>query len=155
MMWYMLECMNCKHRWEVRGRYVKETNGHVFEDLIDCPRCGSEDTLIDGGGVGHDNKQRRETMRGITTKLLRERLQRTNEVDPMTYEPISLNLEGIDCQEASPRSVSTYIMCGAPAEALVWHEKDKRVYPMCKACAWHNLRNRGGRLLAGDRRLTR
>jgi hypothetical protein len=73
----------------------------------------------------------------------------------MTYEVTPLNLEGLTCQEASMFSHATYIACGAPAEALVWHEKDKRVWPMCKACAWHNLRNRGGRLLAGDRRLTR
>lgn len=92
--------------------------------------------------------------RAITTKLLRERLA-NKAVDPMTYEPISLNLEGIDCQEASIHSVSRYIACGAPAEALVWHEKDQRVYPMCKACAYHNVQNRGGRLLAGDRRLMR
>ena len=92
----------------------------------------------------------------MATKLFRERLQQVNRVvDPMTYEPISLNLEGIDCQEASPMSVSKYIACGAPAEALVWHEKDKRVYPMCKACAFHNIHHRGGRLLAGDRRLIR
>jgi len=71
----------------------------------------------------------------------------------MTYEAQPLNLDGIICQEASTRSISTYIACGAPAVALVWHERDKRAYPMCKACAWHNLCNRGGRLLAGDRRL--
>lgn len=102
----------------------------------------------------------------MANRTLRERLGRpilVNQikrqmealVDPMTYEPLALNLEGIDCQEASIHSVSKYIACGAPAEALVWHEKDQRVYPMCKACAFHNVHNRGGRLLAGDRRILR
>jgi len=71
----------------------------------------------------------------------------------MTYEAQPLNLFGIMCQEASTLSGDRYIACGVQSEALIWHERDKRVYPMCKACAWHNLRNRGGRLLAGDRRL--
>lgn len=95
----------------------------------------------------------------MSTKLFRERLQQVNRVvDPMTYEPISLNLEGIDCQETAlyqKKSGMYQMTCGVPAEALVWHEKDKRVYPMCKACAFHNIHNHGGRLLAGDRRLLR
>lgn len=56
-------------------------------------------------------------------------------------------LEGIKCQEASGLSKQTYIPCAQPAVAVVWHEKDNRAYPMCHPCAWHNLRNRGGRLL--------
>lgn len=62
-------------------------------------------------------------------------------------------LEGLKCQEASVLSFATYIPCGAPAGAVVWHEKDKRAYIMCAECAWHNVKNRGGRLLmATDQR---
>jgi len=83
---------------------------------------------------------------------VQELIQGMHEKSAMTYEPMPLNLDGITCQEARPH-FKIFIACDLPAEALVWHEKDRRVYPMCKACAWHNLRNRGGRLLAGDRRL--
>jgi hypothetical protein len=56
-------------------------------------------------------------------------------------------LAGIRCQEASIHSRETYIACGKPAVAVIWHEKDKRAYPMCHPCSDHNVRNRGGRLL--------
>lgn len=37
---------------------------------------------------------------------------------------------------------------GAPADAIVWHEKDRRAYFMCAGCADHNVKNRGGKLVA-------
>jgi hypothetical protein len=52
------------------------------------------------------------------------------------------------CQEASPLSRETYIPCGATATAIVYHEKDHRGYYMCDPCADHNLRHRGGKLVA-------
>lgn len=58
-----------------------------------------------------------------------------------------LALQGLACQEASIHSRETYIPCGAPSTSVVWHSRDKRAYLMCSACAWHNVRNRGGRLL--------
>lgn len=63
-------------------------------------------------------------------------------------------LAGLACEEASTLSRETFIPCGAPAAAVVWHRRDgKHTYLMCAACAWHNVRNRGGRLLmATDRR---
>jgi hypothetical protein len=54
----------------------------------------------------------------------------------------------LSCEEASPMSHATYIACGAPAVALVLHNRDRRTYAMCLACADHNIRNRGGVLVA-------
>ena len=57
-------------------------------------------------------------------------------------------LAGLTCQEASIHSRETFMPCGAPAAAIVWHERDgKHLYLMCAHCAAHNIRNRGGRLL--------
>ena len=55
--------------------------------------------------------------------------------------------QGLACQEASILSRETFIPCGAPGAAVVWLERDKRAYVMCAPCAWHNVKNRGGRLL--------
>ena len=57
-------------------------------------------------------------------------------------------LKGLGCEEASIHSRETFIPCGAPAAAVVWHKRDgKHTYLMCAPCAWHNVKNRGGRLL--------
>jgi hypothetical protein len=56
-------------------------------------------------------------------------------------------LEGLRCEEASIHSRETFIPCGALAAAVIWHQRDKRAYLMCPMCAWHNVKNRGGRLL--------
>ncbi len=57
-------------------------------------------------------------------------------------------LSDLRCEEASILSRETYIPCGAPAAAIVWHAHDgKHIYLMCLACAWHNVRNRSARLL--------
>ncbi len=55
--------------------------------------------------------------------------------------------EILTCQEASILSRQTKIDCGAPAVAIIWHNKDRRGYPMCEGCAAHNVKNRGGVLL--------
>jgi hypothetical protein len=52
---------------------------------------------------------------------------------------------GARCQEASHLSRQSYIACRAPATHVIWHDKDRRGYYMCDACADHNVRNRGGR----------
>jgi hypothetical protein len=63
----------------------------------------------------------------------------------------SAALAGLTCQEDSLHVPG--LQCGAGAAAVVWHQRDKRAYPMCAPCAWHNVKNRGGRLLmATDRR---
>jgi hypothetical protein len=36
------------------------------------------------------------------------------------------------CQEASDLSVNSYIPCGAPAAATVYHKKDRRSYYICR-----------------------
>lgn len=54
------------------------------------------------------------------------------------------------CQEASSISVKRYVPCCSPATALVFHRKDNRSYWMCPPCADHNIRNRGGILVAGS-----
>lgn len=59
------------------------------------------------------------------------------------------SFEGMKCEEASQFSVTEYIPCGQPATAVVWHQRDgKHTYLMCAACADHNVRNRGGKLVA-------
>lgn len=47
------------------------------------------------------------------------------------------------CQEASAASHETYIPCGRPAQFIVRHPRNNETYPMCDACADHNVRNRG------------
>ena len=54
---------------------------------------------------------------------------------------------GAACEEASFLSREKYVPCGALASSAVYHEKDRRWYFMCAACADHNVRNRGGVLL--------
>ena len=56
--------------------------------------------------------------------------------------------EGARCQEASMLSRGSYIPCFAPAVAIVYHDRDRRGYYMCAPCADHNVRNRGGKLIA-------
>jgi hypothetical protein len=56
---------------------------------------------------------------------------------------------GAVCQEASVLSFATYVPCGDPATAVVYHPKDRRHYYMCAHCARHNVRNRGGELVTG------
>lgn len=51
------------------------------------------------------------------------------------------------CEEASVLSRATFIPCGMPAIAVVWHNKDRRAYRMCRGCTSHNVTNRGGILL--------
>lgn len=55
-----------------------------------------------------------------------------------------MDLSKIPCQEASIHSRETFIACARPGAQFVFHEKDRRVYVMCEACAYHNLKNRGG-----------
>jgi len=55
--------------------------------------------------------------------------------------------EGSECQEASILSVRKYIACGKEAVAIVYHDRDRRGYLVCLACADHNIQNRGGKLV--------
>lgn len=62
--------------------------------------------------------------------------------------------EGSECQEASVFSIHSYVPCGCPAVAIVYHTRDARGYLMCLGCADHNIRNRGAKLVtAKDREL--
>lgn len=47
-------------------------------------------------------------------------------------------------------SVASYIPCGRPAVAIIYHERDKRGYFMCQSCAYHNVCNRGGKWVGGS-----
>lgn len=58
------------------------------------------------------------------------------------------------CEEASTLSRETYIPCNAPADVVVYSEKDGREYRMCIPCANHNVRNRGMRKLRNYLRTT-
>ncbi len=56
-----------------------------------------------------------------------------------------MDLSKIPCQEASMLSRETYIPCGRPSAAVIFHQHDGRnVYVMCAACADHNIRHRSG-----------
>lgn len=68
-----------------------------------------------------------------------------NEAEPIPSEA--------KCQEASIYSRDTYIPCGEVAVAIVRHENDRRSYYMCAACADHNVKNRGGRLIHQDKKM--
>jgi hypothetical protein len=54
---------------------------------------------------------------------------------------------GVPCQEVHAVVNGRPLHDGEEAVIVVWHEKDRRAYPMCEACGDHNVRNRGGRLL--------
>lgn len=64
-------------------------------------------------------------------------------------------LAGLACEEANlygilrpSRDGPVPVPCGEPAAAIVWHGRPgERQYAMCYACADHNVRNRGARLL--------
>lgn len=64
----------------------------------------------------------------------------------MKMEP---SFEGLRCEEASMHSRKTYLSCGQPATHVVYHPRDKRAYLMCEPDAYHNVKNRGGQLVAG------
>jgi hypothetical protein len=57
--------------------------------------------------------------------------------------------EDAECQEASMLSGKFYIPCGKKVEVIIYHERDRRGYLMCHACASHNVRNRGGKWVTG------
>ena len=59
--------------------------------------------------------------------------------------------ENAECQEASTLSCSFYVPCCRPAVAIIYHERDRRGYLMCSGCADHNVRNRGGKWVAGTK----
>lgn len=59
-----------------------------------------------------------------------------------------IDFAGMKCEEASTLSRETFIPCGAPVDAVVYHSRDKRAYMMCFGCADHNVRNRGGVIIA-------
>lgn len=57
---------------------------------------------------------------------------------------------GTKCQEASALSRQYYIPCGQPAAFYV-KTRDPMPYAMCEACADHNVRNRGAKIVATGR----
>ncbi len=52
------------------------------------------------------------------------------------------------CQEASILSRNFYIGCYKPATHIV--ETDGQFWPMCRGCAWHNVKNRRAILHYGE-----
>jgi hypothetical protein len=63
--------------------------------------------------------------------------------------------EGTACQEASPYSRLCYIPCGERAVTIVYHAMDRRSYYMCAACADHNVRHRGAKLVYSTEPISR
>lgn len=77
--------------------------------------------------------------------------QRTSSPVPAVYlanPVIAGRPQRFICQEASVFSGSKYIPCGEDATKLVLSERGRRIYPMCDACADHNVQNRGAVLVA-------
>src|SRR5215510_11176731 len=56
----------------------------------------------------------------------------------------TINFEELKCEEASILSLNKHVPCMEPGYALVWHQRDRRAYIMCKSCTSHNVHNRGG-----------
>lgn len=52
------------------------------------------------------------------------------------------------CEEASIYSTNAYIACGNKSTKAVYHKRDDATYRMCDMCAYHNIHNRGGELVA-------
>lgn len=59
------------------------------------------------------------------------------------------------CEEASSLFKDRYIPCGMPTDKFVYHRREHRTYPMCKMCAFHNLKNRGGQEAVSEEELQR
>jgi hypothetical protein len=53
------------------------------------------------------------------------------------------------CQEVPTMIGNRYVRCNQPAVCVVDH-RGTEIYWMCHDCGWHNVRNRGGKLLAGS-----
>ncbi len=70
-------------------------------------------------------------------------------IPPAIKGPNNTIPKGATCQEASTQSRGMYIPCGNPATAIIHHDRDGRGYYMCPPCAYHNIRNRGGKFEAG------
>lgn len=54
----------------------------------------------------------------------------------------TIDWDTLTCKEACQFSIHSHIDCGAPAEAIVWHNNDRKAYPMCGPCSYHNEKNR-------------
>lgn len=74
--------------------------------------------------------------------MRRQKAKNMSDIAPITIP------EDARCQEASIFWVKTYIACNQKATTIIYHEKDRRGYYMCDACADHNIWNRGGKLVA-------
>jgi hypothetical protein len=58
--------------------------------------------------------------------------------------PSNDNLSGCWCQETVGNGA---LQCGKDPEGIVWHSRDRRLYPMCQEHLDHNVRNRNGFLV--------
>lgn len=117
-----------------------------------CPKCASVEADLEHGMGIHPDALNADDVDQLG-------YPEPDDVHPepdATYPripPVNADLSippGTRCQEASPMSYSTYIACGKPAAAIVKHVgRDEGPYYMCRECTHHNVRNRGGRVLAG------
>jgi len=74
-----------------------------------------------------------------------------NSAEHLTAAALMMGLVALrrPCEEASVFSKNSYVPCGKESVALVWHNKEGRIYHMCFGCANHNVRDRDAVLLAG------
>lgn len=56
---------------------------------------------------------------------------------------IELKADPDCCEEAARLPFDFYVPCNLPAVSVLYSDKDKREYRMCKMCAFHNIKNRG------------
>ena len=68
---------------------------------------------------------------------------------------MGIEFKGVECQETRGMIGEIYIRCLKPASAIIWHNRDRKAYPMCPMCADHNHRNRGGILLVEQKEAER
>src|SRR5437868_8375473 len=89
---------------------------------------------------GETREQLREKRERIHREALHLEWPKTLRIDPAAYTLVG-------CQEASILSRQRYLACNKPAKAVVAN-KDSCIYFMCAECAYHNVNNRGGVLIA-------
>src|SRR3990167_6081004 len=77
--------------------------------------------------------------------------EKQDATDDLLAKKIAALMDGNPtCEEASLLSKETFIPCGAPAVAVV-KNRDVNPYFMCLPCAYHNVRNRGAKLIAAKK----
>lgn len=66
-------------------------------------------------------------------------------LSPSTREA-PVDISGVECQEVVDSFGDMLIYCRRPGSKVVWHgRRTERPYVFCDQCAYHNIKNRGGK----------